>query len=488
MRNDVLAPSELNNSPSNVQTRMSCGSAKPAVENMQTAKNNRPELEVPQAETELNIFGEPFNLNTLLRNGVIEELVKAVGDRGYKKSNSRKTKKTCNSASSRSRRKKQKTNRMPLNDKEPCLIQTDNLTSTVSNVAVVQQTVNASDIHIPISSGIRSHELSRVDESHSKTSVGNSAETVHVDEVAMGDDVYIGPDLYETPEIVALVDVQKHAGPSQSEDIDSVCNTLKIVDVFSTHDISSTSMPAEYVIDTLYSSDTSNWHSPSCAENQSNSLSSSACSMQSPSKNPSDIRNWHTVSSQSPLNTLPSYTPPPSRNPQNSSKKRGKVVDSGSTLNGSSPTEEEDEILVIEVVKANKDSIAKHWEKCPSGFTCKFCTKTYKRLIKCENHIRIHLGVKPYECHICKRRYHKKRLLNEHCSNHTGKKLYQCKECDKSFRYRKNFKTHAESHVAESSSSYTCEICGKTFSLQFGYWSHKTSKHVIVDTQTVGVD
>lgn len=415
--------------------------------------------------------------------------MKAVGDRGCKKYNSRKTKKTPNSASTRSCRKKQKTNSVPLNDKKTCLIQIDNLTSTVSDVAVVQRTVNASDIHIPISSGVTSHELSRVDESHTKTSVGNSAETVHMEEVDMRDNIYIGPDLYETPQIVALVDLQKHAGPSQSEEIDSVCNnTLKIVDVFSAHEISSTSMPAEYVTDTLYSSNTSNWHSPSPAENQSNSLSSSACSMQSPSKNPSNIRNWHTLSSQSPLNTLPSCTSAPSENPQNSSKKRGKVVDSGSTLNGVFPTEEEDEILVIEVVKANKDSIAKHWEKCPSGFTCKFCSKTYKRLIKCENHIRIHLGVKPYECHICKRRYNKKRLLNEHYSNHTGKKLYQCKECDKSFRYRKTFKTHAESHVAESSSSYMCEICGKTFSLQFGYWSHKTSKHVIVDPQTVEVD
>lgn len=67
LTNDVLTPAELNNSPSNVQTRMSCGSAKPPVENIQARKKNRPELEVSQAETELNIFGEPFNFNTLLR-------------------------------------------------------------------------------------------------------------------------------------------------------------------------------------------------------------------------------------------------------------------------------------------------------------------------------------------------------------------------------------------------------------------------------------
>lgn len=67
LRNDALAPAELDNSPSNVQTRISCGSAKPPVENIQTGKNNRPTLEVSQAETELTIFGEPFNFSTLLR-------------------------------------------------------------------------------------------------------------------------------------------------------------------------------------------------------------------------------------------------------------------------------------------------------------------------------------------------------------------------------------------------------------------------------------
>jgi uncharacterized C2H2 Zn-finger protein len=410
---------------------------------------------------------------------VLEELVKAVSDRGWKKPNSRKTKKTPNSASCR---KKQKPNSVPLNDRETRCIQTDNLTSTVSNVAVVQQTVNASDIHIPISSGIRSHEVSRVDESLNQTHGGNSTETMHVDEGAMKAEIYIGPDLYETSQIGAGVDVQKHAAPSPSENVDSVCNdTLKIVDVFSVQEISSTPATAGYVTDTLYSSSTSSWLSPSTAEIQSNSLSSSACTINSSAKSPSSINNWHTPSSQSPLNTLPSYTPFTSKNPQNSSRITEQIVDSVSTSNGVFPAEEEDEIRVIEVVKANKDSIAKHWEKCPSGFRCKFCTKTYKKLIKCENHIRIHLGIKPYECHVCKRRYHKKRLLNEHFSNHVGKKLYRCKECDKSFRYRKTFKTHVESHVEESSSSYLCEICGKMFPLQFDYWSHKTSKHVIVD-------
>lgn len=401
--------------------------------------------------------------------------MKTVGDKECKKSNSRKTKKTPNSASERTCRKKPKASStlesLLSSDKETFSVQTNNVASTVSNLTVVQQTVNAPDIYMSSSSGVRSHEASGVDESYSNTSV------------------YIGPDIYEMPQIVALVDVQQHVTPSQSGGTDSVCNnTLKIVDVFSVQEIPSTSTPAPFVTNTLHSSSTSNWHSPSPLENQSNSLLSLTCGMQSSSKNPSNTRNWHTPSSQNPLNPLSLHTPVPTMNPQNSSKKKEKGVDSGSTLNSMSLPEEEDEILVVEIVKANKDSIAQHWDKCPSGFRCKFCSKTYKKLIKCENHIRIHLGIKPYECHVCKRRYHKKRLLNEHCSYHTGKKLYECKECDKTFRYRKNFKSHAECHVEEMNSSYLCEICGKNFKLQFDYWNHKTSKHVIVDPQTIEVD
>lgn len=389
--------------------------------------------------------------------------MQAVGTKGFKKPNSRKTKKAPNNASVRKNQKTSSGIEPPPPNMTTFPIQRNNLVSGVANVAVVKQTVNE-----PVSSGTESCETLEVHTSCTSTSVGNSAERVQMEEVVVRPDVYIGPGAYQTPQTVAFVNLQQHTPPSQLEDTNvNSDSTLKIVDVFSVQKISSTSTP-EFVTSTLQSSSTQNWHSLSTTEDQPNSLLSSTC-VQSSSKNPSCVRNWH--------------TPVPANNPQKASKKKETVIDSGSALNNMSVPEEEDEVLVVEIVKANKDSIARHWEKCPSGFVCKFCNKQYKRLNKCENHIRIHLGVKPYECHICKRRYHKRRLLNEHCSFHTGKKLYQCKKCDKSFRYRKNFKSHAESHVEESNSNYSCEICNKKFQLQFDYWCHKTSKHVIVDPE-----
>lgn len=65
--NEELAPPESNNSPSNLQTEPCCIPEEPPVDNIQTEKNGRPELEPCEAETQLTIFGQPFEFRTLLR-------------------------------------------------------------------------------------------------------------------------------------------------------------------------------------------------------------------------------------------------------------------------------------------------------------------------------------------------------------------------------------------------------------------------------------
>jgi hypothetical protein len=65
--NDVLAPPESSSSPSILKTQLSRVPEELQVENIQTEKNGRPELEPLEAETQLTICGEPFEFNTLLR-------------------------------------------------------------------------------------------------------------------------------------------------------------------------------------------------------------------------------------------------------------------------------------------------------------------------------------------------------------------------------------------------------------------------------------
>jgi len=190
--------------------------------------------------------------------------------------------------------------------------------------------------------------------------------------------------------------------------------------------------------------------------------------LQSSSKKPLTVRNWH--------------TPVPANYPQTATNGE-KVVQSWPASNRESLREKEGEVLV-EI--ANKDLIAQHLEKCPSGFSCKFCNKQYKILTKCENHIQSHLGVKPYECQICKRRYLKRRTLNEHYCFHRGGNLYKCKLCDRSYCHRKKLRNRAESHE-EFNARCLCEICQKTFHLQFKYWKHISSTHIILDSEMLNV-
>jgi len=60
---EVLTPSEL----TNMQTEPRFVSAESAIGNVQTAKNSRPQLEQPTAETELTTCGEHFSFSTFVR-------------------------------------------------------------------------------------------------------------------------------------------------------------------------------------------------------------------------------------------------------------------------------------------------------------------------------------------------------------------------------------------------------------------------------------
>ena len=177
-------------------------------------------------------------------------------------------------------------------------------------------------------------------------------------------------------------------------------NTLYIV-VFSVHEISSTSTP-EYVTSTLQSSSKWNCHSPSPTDDQSNSLPPSTSSMQSSSKNPSTIRNWH--------------TPFPANNPHNASKKCKKLT-KGLLFHSHVPPKREDEVLV-QIVKIQLSSIGKdvHQVLCVN-----FLISNTKYWINVRIISKV-ICVRPHEYKICKRSYLRRKIWNEHYSSHIGGK------------------------------------------------------------------
>ena len=114
-----------------------------------------------------------------------------------------------------------------------------------------------------------------------------------VEEVVVTPDICVAPGAYGTLQIGALVNEQENTPLSELEVTEAERNnTLNMVDVFSVHEILSTSTP-EYFISILQSSSKQNRHSQFLAEAHYNSLPFSTRSMQSSPDSPSTIRNWH---------------------------------------------------------------------------------------------------------------------------------------------------------------------------------------------------
>jgi len=104
--------------------------------------------------------------------------VQAVGNKGSKKSNTRKTRKPPFNPSAGKKHKASNGLEPPAPIAKATLaVQRNNMFSAHENMAVGQQAVNK-----PVSSGGRNHGASEVRNSRANTSVGNSPETVQIEE------------------------------------------------------------------------------------------------------------------------------------------------------------------------------------------------------------------------------------------------------------------------------------------------------------------
>ncbi|CAI2363434.1 unnamed protein product [Moneuplotes crassus] len=75
------------------------------------------------------------------------------------------------------------------------------------------------------------------------------------------------------------------------------------------------------------------------------------------------------------------------------------------------------------------------------------CGSIFEKKWNFKDHIRMHLGQKPYQCKICSKAFIQKGNLIKHMKKHDGKdlkerKIHQCAYCDKKFTERYNMKSH----------------------------------------------
>uniref|UniRef100_A0A914Z094 C2H2-type domain-containing protein n=1 Tax=Panagrolaimus superbus TaxID=310955 RepID=A0A914Z094_9BILA len=121
----------------------------------------------------------------------------------------------------------------------------------------------------------------------------------------------------------------------------------------------------------------------------------------------------------------------------------------------------------------------------PKPYKCPQCVKTFANNSYLSQHMRIHLGVKPFgPCNYCGKRFTQLSHLQQHIRTHTGEKPYRCKigGCDKSFSQLSNLQSHSRCH--QSDKPFKCNSCYKCFNdeatLLEHIPKHKDSKHLKV--------
>ncbi|KAI6242604.1 Zinc finger, C2H2 type [Aphelenchoides fujianensis] len=118
-------------------------------------------------------------------------------------------------------------------------------------------------------------------------------------------------------------------------------------------------------------------------------------------------------------------------------------------------------------------------------YKCQHCVKAFANNSYLTQHMRIHLGLKPFgPCQYCSRRFTQLSHLQQHLRTHTGEKPYKCKyaDCDKSFSQLSNLQSHSRCH--QNDKPFKCNSCYKAFldenALLEHIPKHKESKHLKV--------
>lgn len=76
--------------------------------------------------------------------------------------------------------------------------------------------------------------------------------------------------------------------------------------------------------------------------------------------------------------------------------------------------------------------------------TCEICMKVFKRKEHLAQHLKLHLGLRPFKCEEsnCNKAFSRKEHLMRHRVSHTGKKQFDCEFCHKLFSRKDNLNKH----------------------------------------------
>ncbi|CAI2305372.1 unnamed protein product [Caenorhabditis sp. 36 PRJEB53466] len=109
-------------------------------------------------------------------------------------------------------------------------------------------------------------------------------------------------------------------------------------------------------------------------------------------------------------------------------------------------------------------------------FSCNQCSRTFKFHSKLKEHLRTHVGARPFACQYCDREFTQKGAMKTHERLHTGERPYVCQwECGRQFASASARRQHEKTHSGER--PYICSVCGKCFTKNSHVLRHLKNIH-----------
>ncbi|XP_060069913.1 uncharacterized protein LOC132549945 [Ylistrum balloti] len=141
--------------------------------------------------------------------------------------------------------------------------------------------------------------------------------------------------------------------------------------------------------------------------------------------------------------------------------------------------EEEDEPIIPKRRGRKRKLLKIPKPKTPRGprrepMTCPYCAEKFTKEAIYVIHVAEHTGIKPFICEDedCKKGFMSKFKLERHRLIHTCPRHHKCPYCDKSFNRKDHLKNHLITHDPNKK-RWVCEECGKEYSYNFSYRTHK---------------
>ncbi|OWF49776.1 PR domain zinc finger protein 4-like [Mizuhopecten yessoensis] len=112
-----------------------------------------------------------------------------------------------------------------------------------------------------------------------------------------------------------------------------------------------------------------------------------------------------------------------------------------------------------------------HADVVKRKWNCNMCEQGFTSSAKLNDHMNIHMGIKPHTCQYCGKRFTDQSNLRQHLLTHTNVKRFSCNQCGNQFRQKIHLQTHMLIHTGEK--NLQCSYCVKKFARESDRKQHQ---------------